>query len=64
MNPDPDPLLLRKSGSTGIESRTSGSAARKSDHYTTEAVIKLLIFSGIKTIPEWYLLGGYAVWLL
>jgi hypothetical protein len=34
----PDPLLLRKSGSAGIPSRTSGSVARNSDHYSTEAV--------------------------
>jgi hypothetical protein len=34
----PDPLLLRKSGSTGNRTRTSESVARNSDHYTTEAV--------------------------
>jgi hypothetical protein len=32
------PLLLRKSGSAGNRSRTSGSVARNSDHWTTEAV--------------------------
>jgi hypothetical protein len=32
VNPVPDPLLLRKSGSTGIRTRTSGSVARNSDH--------------------------------
>jgi hypothetical protein len=34
----PDPLLLRKSGSAGNRTRTSGSVARNSDHYITEAV--------------------------
>jgi hypothetical protein len=34
VDPVPDPLLLRKSGSAG----TSGSVARNSDHSTTEAV--------------------------
>jgi hypothetical protein len=33
----PDPLLLRKSGSAGNRTRTSGSVARNTDHYTTEA---------------------------
>jgi hypothetical protein len=37
-DPVPDPLLLRKSGSTGNRIRTSGSVARNSDHYVTEIV--------------------------
>jgi hypothetical protein len=37
----PDPLLLRKSGSAGNRTRTSGSVARNSDHQTTEAVASL-----------------------
>jgi hypothetical protein len=32
VDPVPDPLLLRKSGSAGDRIRTSGSAARNSDH--------------------------------
>jgi hypothetical protein len=32
VDPVPDPLLLRKSGSAGNRTRTSGSAARNSDH--------------------------------
>jgi hypothetical protein len=32
VDPVPDPLLLRKSGSTGNRTRTSGSVARSSDH--------------------------------
>jgi hypothetical protein len=32
VDPVPDPLLLRKSGSAGNWTRTSGSVARKSDH--------------------------------
>jgi hypothetical protein len=35
----PDPLLLRKSGSAGNRTQTSGSVARNSNHWTTEAVI-------------------------
>jgi hypothetical protein len=38
VDPVLDPLLLRKSGSAGIEPGTSGSVAMSSDHYTTEAV--------------------------
>jgi hypothetical protein len=38
MDPVPDPLLLRKSGSDGNRTRTSGSVGRNSDHKTTEAV--------------------------
>jgi hypothetical protein len=37
VNPVPGPLL-RKFGSAGNRTRTSGSVARNSDHYTTEAV--------------------------
>jgi hypothetical protein len=32
VDPVPDPLLLRKSGSAGNRNRTSGSVARNSDH--------------------------------
>jgi hypothetical protein len=32
VDPVPDPLLLRKSGSAGNRTRTSGSVARNSDH--------------------------------
>jgi hypothetical protein len=38
VDPVPDPLLLRKSGSAKNRTRTSGSVARNSDHQTTEAV--------------------------
>jgi hypothetical protein len=38
VDPVPDPLLLRKSGSVGNRTRTSGSVARNSDRKTTEAV--------------------------
>jgi hypothetical protein len=38
----PDSLLLRKSGGAGNRTRTSGSAARNSDHYIVEAVYFLL----------------------
>jgi hypothetical protein len=39
VDPVPDPLLLRKSGSGGNRTRTSGSVARNPHHYPTEAVI-------------------------
>jgi hypothetical protein len=38
-----NPLLLRKSGSAGNRTRTSGSVAKNSDQYTTEAVYFLLL---------------------
>jgi hypothetical protein len=44
VDPVPDPLLLRKSGSAENRSRTSGSVVRKSDHWTTEAAIKRYTF--------------------
>jgi hypothetical protein len=39
VDPVPDPLLLRKSGSAGNRTRTSETIARNSDHYTTEATL-------------------------
>jgi hypothetical protein len=38
VDPIPDLLLLRKSGSVGNRTRTSRSVARNSDHLTTEVV--------------------------
>jgi hypothetical protein len=38
VDPVTDPILLRKSGSAGNRTRASGSVAKNSDHYTTEAV--------------------------
>jgi hypothetical protein len=35
MDPVPDPLLLRKSGSAGNRTQTSASASRNSDYWTT-----------------------------
>jgi hypothetical protein len=40
VDPVPDPLLLRKSGSAGIRTRISGPVARNSNHQPTEAVRK------------------------
>jgi hypothetical protein len=37
MDPVPEPLLLRKSGSAENRTQTSGSVARNPDHWTTEA---------------------------
>jgi hypothetical protein len=42
VDPGPDPLL-RKSGSAGYRTRTSGSVARNSNNYTTEAVRYILL---------------------
>jgi hypothetical protein len=42
VDPVPDPLLLRKSGSAGNRTRTSAFVARNSAHETTEAVYFLL----------------------
>jgi hypothetical protein len=36
VDPVPDPLLVRKSGSSGNRTRTSGSVASNSDHETTD----------------------------
>jgi hypothetical protein len=38
VDPVPDPLLLRTSGSAGYRTLTSGSVVRNSDHYTTGMV--------------------------
>jgi hypothetical protein len=38
VDPVPDPLRLKKSGSAGNLTRTSRSVARNSGHYVTEAV--------------------------
>jgi hypothetical protein len=43
VDPVPDPLLLRKSGTAGNRTRTSVSVARNSDHKTTEAVTSNII---------------------
>jgi hypothetical protein len=39
VDPVPDPLRHRKSGSAGNRTRTFGSVGRNSDHWTTEAAI-------------------------
>jgi hypothetical protein len=38
VDPFPDPLLLRKSGSAGNRTQAFGPVARNSDHHTTKAV--------------------------
>jgi hypothetical protein len=43
VDPVPDPLLLRKSGSSGIRTRTSESVHMKYDYWTKEAVLKRYI---------------------
>jgi hypothetical protein len=41
VDPVPDSLFLRKSGSAGNRTRTSGSVDRNSDHYNTDAVLQI-----------------------
>jgi hypothetical protein len=48
LDPVPDALLLKKSGSAGNRTRASGSVARNPDHYTMEAVEIYPWASGIK----------------
>jgi hypothetical protein len=48
VDPVPDPLL-RKFGSAGNRTRTSGSVARNPNHYTTEAVVPDIYLSLINT---------------
>jgi hypothetical protein len=38
MDPVPDPLFLRKSGSAGNRTRTFGYVARNANHYTRDVV--------------------------
>jgi hypothetical protein len=42
VNPVPDPLLLRKSGSARNRIRTSGSIARNSDHCNVQAHLEIV----------------------
>jgi hypothetical protein len=50
VDPVPDPLLLRNSGSAGNRTWSSGSTARNSDHWTTEGVISSVIFMAISRV--------------
>jgi hypothetical protein len=50
VDPVPDPLLLRKSGSAGNRTRTSGSVVKNSDHKIKEAVNAAIIIHIIITI--------------
>jgi hypothetical protein len=50
VDPVPDPLLLRKSGSGGNQTWESGCVARNSDYYTTEAVFIIIINIIIKNV--------------
>jgi hypothetical protein len=43
VDPVPDSLLLRKFSSVGNRTRISGSLARNSGHYTTEAVVQVYV---------------------
>jgi hypothetical protein len=49
----PDSLLLRKSGSSGNRTRTSGSVARNSDHCTIETY-RFFSVCYIFSSPEWW----------
>jgi hypothetical protein len=52
VNPVPDPLLLRNSGSAGNGTRTSGSVARNSDHYHRGGLKITRILEQIGNIPN------------
>jgi hypothetical protein len=54
VDPVPDPLLLRKSGSAGNRTRTSGSVVRNCDHETTEEVTETIVCVIFQTrsLPE------------
>jgi hypothetical protein len=43
VDPVPDPVLLRKSGSAAIRTRTFGSVAKNSDHYTTTEAVPYFV---------------------
>jgi hypothetical protein len=66
VDPVPDPLLLRKSGSAQNLTRTLGSVARNSDHYTTEALIKSILvkFKGDMIFEGLLLFVSHAEYLL
>jgi hypothetical protein len=51
VDPILEALILRKFGSAGNRTRTSGFVARNSDHKTTEAVYFLLHKAKSKAIP-------------
>jgi hypothetical protein len=52
VDPVPDPLHLRKSGSAENQTLTSGSVGRNSDHKTTEAVYILLKLNSMVSVRE------------
>jgi hypothetical protein len=64
MDPVPDPLFLRKFGNVGNWTRTSGSVARNSDHWTTEAVA-IRIYCGQNTTCGHFVNNGpfFKVWI-
>jgi hypothetical protein len=51
VDPVPDPLLLRKSGSAGNRTWISGFVSRNSDHWTTEAVTLRITDIPNETLP-------------
>jgi hypothetical protein len=51
VDPVPDPLLHRKSGSAGNRTQTSGCVARNTDHQAKEAVYFLLPKKKVKLAP-------------
>jgi hypothetical protein len=54
VDPVPDPLLLRKSGSAGNRTRTSGLAARKSEHSRgIRDNIKMDLRDRVRSVMSW-----------
>jgi hypothetical protein len=63
VDPVPDPLILRKSGSAGNRTRTSGSVARNSAQETTQAVylklkLKLKLIYDRQSVGQSVLVSG------
>jgi hypothetical protein len=58
VDPVPDPLLLRKSGSTGNRTRTTGSVARNSDHWTTKEALQTQMILKYSNLNRWPFLGN------
>jgi hypothetical protein len=53
VDPVPDPLVLRKSGSAGIPTRTSGSVARRRSRPTTLHAIWPLLGAAARNAHSW-----------
>jgi hypothetical protein len=53
VDPVPNPLLLRKSASTGYRTRIFGSVARNTDHWTTEMICLICLSFNNSSLDGW-----------